>query len=45
MIGYKKGRPIGQITEILMEQRIFTEEEIRNALKKVPEKKKKKGKR
>ena len=44
MIGYKKGKVIGQITEILYEQRIFSSEEIRSALKKVPAKSKKKGK-
>ena len=44
MIAYKKGKAIGQVTEILMEQRLYTSDEIREALKKVPAKSKKKGK-
>ena len=43
MIAYKKGKPWGQVTEILMEQRLYTETEIREALKKVSVKKDKKG--
>jgi len=48
MIGYMKGKPVSQITEILREGRIFTEEEIKAALdnydKENPVKKKKRGK-
>lgn len=44
MIAYKKGVPIGQVTEILCEQRIYTEAEIRAALKNVPNKDKKRRK-
>ena len=36
MTAYRKGKPIGQVTEILYEQRMFTEEEIRAALKAAP---------
>jgi len=41
MTAYKNGKAIGQVTEILLEQRIYTEEEIRAALSSLPEKKKK----
>lgn len=44
MTAYKKGKAIGQVTEILMNGRFFTEEQIRTALSKVPVEKKKRGK-
>ena len=40
MTGYKKGKVIGQVTEILMDQRLYTEVEIRAALKAIPAPKK-----
>jgi len=45
MIAYKNGKAIGQVTEILMEQRIYDQEEIRLALKQVPPKTKRKKER
>ena len=41
MTAYLKGRAVSQVTEILMNGRLYEETEIREALKKVPVKKKK----
>lgn len=40
MTGYKNGRPVTQITEILLDGRMYEEPEIREALKAIPPKKK-----
>lgn len=40
MTGYKKGKATGQVTEILLDGRLYDEQEIRAALKAVPPKKK-----
>ena len=40
MTAYLKGKARGQVTEILMNGRLYEEAEIREALKKVPVKKK-----
>jgi len=44
MTGFKNGRATGQITEILHDGRLYTEEEIRTALKAIPKPTKTKGK-
>ena len=45
MTGYKKGIAISQITEILLDGRLYEEDEIRKALKAIPKQIKKKGKK
>jgi hypothetical protein len=45
MTGYKKGRPVTQITEILLDERMYQEDEIRKALKAIPKPTKKRGKK
>jgi len=44
MTGYKNNNPVSQITEILLDGRLYTEEEIRTALKAIPKPTKTKGK-
>jgi len=36
MTGYKKGKAVSQVTEILMDGRLYEEAEIREALKAIP---------